>query len=63
MDYDWILFVFKSTNNVKYLVAAGSEEDAWEQLRQRQSMRMELLKKQYRNIGTMNGSSGVWKIK
>ena len=38
---DWILFVFKSTNNVKYLVAAESEEDAWSKLRSRQSMRME----------------------
>ena len=63
MGYDWILFVFKSSNNVKYLVAAESEDDAWSQLRSRQSIGMELLKKQYKLRGTMNGGRGVWKVK
>ena len=61
MGYDWILFVFKY-NSKNYLVAAESEEDAWNKLRNRQSIRMELLKKQYKYVGTMNGGSGVWKM-
>ena len=58
---DWILFVFK--RGVKhYLVADESEESAWKNLANRQSMSVENCKKEYHLKGTMNGNSGIWKI-
>jgi len=58
---DWILFVFKRSGKT-YLVASESEEWAWSMLCDRQSVRLEICKREYKLIGTMNGNGGVWKI-
>jgi hypothetical protein len=58
---DWICYVFKKGQHV-YLVADGCLDDAWKSLAQRQSMSVDNCKKQYKNIGYMNGNGGVWKI-
>ena len=58
---DWILFVFKRGFK-HYLVADESEESAWKNLANRQSMSVENCKKEYNLKGTMNGNSGIWKI-
>jgi hypothetical protein len=58
---DWILFVFKHGRHY-YLVSADSEEDAWEQLTKRQSIRMEITKKQYKLVTVMNGNHSIIKL-
>lgn len=58
---DWICYIFKKGKYI-YLVADGSIESAWENLANRQSMSVENCKKQYTNIGYMDGNSDVLKI-
>jgi hypothetical protein len=58
---DWILFVFKHGRHY-YLVPADSEEDAWGQLTKRQSIRLELTKKQYKLVTVMNGNQNIIKL-
>jgi penicillin-binding protein-related factor A (putative recombinase) len=60
--YDWILFMFKNGKST-YLVPCESLEDAWEELRRRQSIGMDILKKEYEYIGCLNGDSRIKKIK
>ncbi len=52
---EWTLFIFKRGNKY-YLVNAESEDTAWNELKNRMSWRMEIIKKEFSLIKTMNGS-------
>jgi hypothetical protein len=58
---DWILYVFKRGVH-HYLVSSDNESDAWECLRQRQSCRLEIVKKEYKLIKIMSGYDSVIKL-
>ena len=58
---DWILFIFKRGNHF-YLVPSGSEENAWIDLAQRQSISIERCKKEYKYITFMNEMSEIIKL-
>jgi hypothetical protein len=58
---DWILYVFRKGFK-HYLVPSDSYDNAWESLSKRQSMRLELCKKEYTFKGTMDGNSKIWKL-
>lgn len=59
---DWILYIFKRSPHI-YLVAAESDDDAWRQLAQRQSISLENCTRQYKMCGAMNGNSNIKKIR
>jgi len=58
---EWTLFIFKRGFH-HYLVSGESEIDAWKQLCNRQSCRLEIARKEYKLIKVMNGNQGVVKI-
>ena len=58
---DWILYIFKRSNK-HYLVPAGSLEESWKILAQRQSMSIERCKKEYSFVCYMNENSNIVKL-
>lgn len=58
---DWILFIFKCGNH-HYLVSGESKTDAWRQLCNSQSCRLEIAQKEYKLIKILNGNQGVVKL-
>lgn len=58
---DWTLFIFKRGFH-HYLVCGETEENAWENLRKKQSCSLEKARKEYKLIGTMNGNQDVIKL-
>lgn len=58
---DWILFIFKRGFH-HYLVPADSQDEAWTKLCKKQSCRLEIAKKEYELVETMNGNQGVVKL-
>lgn len=58
---EWILFIFKRGKH-HYLVCGDSEDDAWKSLCEKQSCRLEIAKREYELIKTMNGLQNVIKL-
>ncbi|MEK6829048.1 MAG: hypothetical protein AABY15_02895 [Nanoarchaeota archaeon] len=58
---DFVLYIFKRGFH-HYLVPAESEDNAWEILRQKQSCRLEIAKKQYKLIKFVTANDGVIKL-
>jgi len=61
MSDDLKIFVFKRSNH-HYLVPAESEDDAWTQLANRQSMSVKRCKLEYHLLGIIKENSEIWKI-
>jgi hypothetical protein len=58
---DWILFIFKREFH-HYLVCAGNEQDAWNQLCKKQSCSIKIAQKEYKLINILNGNQDVIKL-
>lgn len=58
---EWMLYIFKRGKN-HYLVPAWSENEAWESLSLRQTCRVEIAKRDYIFVRTMNGNETVVKL-
>lgn len=58
---DWILYIFKKGHK-HYLVPAGSLDESWKLLAQRQSMSIDRCKKEYSFVCHMNENSSIVKI-
>ena len=58
---EWVLYIFKRGKN-HYLIPAWSEDDAWTILCQKQTCRLEIGKRDYKLVKTMNGSETLVKL-
>ncbi len=58
---EWMLYIFKRGKNF-YLVPSWSETEAWEIMCSKQSCRLEIAKRDYTLVRTMNGTETLVKL-